>query len=71
MTCSLLNMPKSAFQAYSHECSTHYGFTAEELDFILNYDTRLRLSAVPAQAGRGFGRQVKYRPGRDTGEELE
>jgi hypothetical protein len=28
----------------------HYGFTAEELDFILNYD-------------------IKYRLGRDTGEE--
>ena len=30
----------------------HYGFTAEELDFILNYD-------------------IKYRLGRDTGEEEE
>jgi hypothetical protein len=38
----------------------HYGFTAEELDFILNYDTRLR---------QGFGGQVKYRFGRSTGEE--
>ena len=40
----------------------HYGFTAEELDFILNYDTCLRL---------GFGRQVKYRLGRDTEVEEE
>ena len=38
----------------------HYGFTAAELDFILNCDTRLR---------RGFGGQVKYRLGRDRGEE--
>jgi len=30
----------------------HYGFTAEELDFILNYD-------------------IKYRMGRDAGEEGE
>ncbi len=30
----------------------HYGFTAEELDFILNYD-------------------IKYRMGRDSGEEEE
>jgi len=44
----------------------HYGFTAEpacalhadrELDFIINYDTCLR---------RGFGRQVKYRLGREA-----
>ena len=34
----------------------HYGFMAEELDFILNYDTRLR---------RGFGGQVKPRLSRD------
>lgn len=39
----------------------HYGFKAEELDFILNYDTCLR---------RDFGGQVKYRFGRHTeGEE--
>jgi hypothetical protein len=35
-----------------HPVSGHYGFTAEELDFILNYD-------------------IKYRLGRDTGDEEE
>ena len=38
-----------------------YALTAEELDFIINYDTRLR---------RGFGGQVKYRLGRDAGGEV-
>lgn len=37
----------------------YYGFTDEEMDFIINYDTRLR---------QGFGGQVKYRLGRDDGE---
>jgi len=40
--------------------AVHYGLTAEELDFVVNYDTRLR---------RGFGGQVKYRLGRSAGEE--
>ena len=40
----------------------HYGFTAEELDFILNHDTCLR---------RGFGRQVKYRLGRGVEDEMQ
>jgi hypothetical protein len=48
----------------------HCGFTEEELDFIpslllrtgVNYDTRLH---------RSFGGQVKYRLGRDAGEETE
>jgi len=40
----------------------HYGFPAEELEFILNYDTRLR---------RALGGQVKYRLGRDTETEEE
>lgn len=57
---------------------THYGFkdpplpglwrAGKELDFIINYDTRLRRN--------GFGGQVKYRmglsadrAGRDGGEE--
>jgi hypothetical protein len=35
----------------------HYGFTPEEPDFIINYDTCLHC---------GFGRQVKYRLGRDA-----
>ena len=35
----------------------HYGLTAEELDFILNYDICLH---------RGFGREIKYFLGRDT-----
>jgi hypothetical protein len=38
------------------------GFTAEELDFIVNHDTRLR---------RSFGGRVKYRLGRSMGEEEE
>ena len=46
----------------NRELAGHYGFTAEELDFILNDDTRLR---------QGFGGQVKYRLGRDTEEETE
>jgi hypothetical protein len=33
-----------------HVKNWHYGFTAKELDFIVNYD-------------------IKYRPGRSTGEE--
>ena len=32
----------------------HYGFTEEELDFIINYDTSLRAAR----------RQVKYRMGK-------
>ena len=40
--------------------AVHYGLTAEALDLIINHDTRLR---------RGFGGQVKYRRGRDAGEE--
>jgi hypothetical protein len=38
----------------------HYGFTEEELDFIINDDTRLH---------RAFGGQVKYRLGRGTEED--
>ena len=38
------------------------GFTEEELDFALNYDTRLR---------QGFSGQVKYRLGRETETEKE
>jgi hypothetical protein len=40
----------------------HYGFRAEESDFILNYDTRLRCAAA---------RQVKDRLGRETESEEE
>jgi len=35
-------------------CRSHYGFTEEELDFIINYD--------PARSGAG----IKYRLGRDA-----
>ena len=38
----------------------YYRFTAAELDFIVNYDTRLRCATA---------RQVKYRLGRHSGEE--
>jgi len=38
----------------------HFVLPAEELDFVVNYDTRLR---------RGFGGQVKYRLGRAAGEQ--
>lgn len=38
----------------------HHGFTTEELDYIIHYDTRLR---------RAFGGQVKYRLNRDAGED--
>ena len=41
----------------------HYGFTDEELDFIINYDTRPRRS--------GFGGQVKYRMGGSDGGDAE
>jgi hypothetical protein len=40
----------------------HYGLSAEELDFILNYDTCQRSTT-------SHGGQVKYRLGRDDGEE--
>lgn len=43
----------------------HYRFTEEELDFIIDHDTCLRLRF---RLRRGYGRQVKYRLGRDAGE---
>jgi len=47
--------------------------TAEELDFILNYDTRLRSTTSFRLRALRFDGQVgglvKYRLGRDAGEE--
>jgi hypothetical protein len=41
---------RTSFSGSNRGVAGHYGFTAEELDFILNYD-------------------IKYRLGRDDGEE--
>ena len=55
-------LPKPIPVEIDREPTGHYGFTAAELDFILNYDTRLRLASA---------RQVNYRLGRDTETEEE
>ncbi|HKI68936.1 MAG TPA: hypothetical protein VKA67_05065, partial [Verrucomicrobiae bacterium] len=45
-----------------HVLAVPDGFTVAELDFIINYDTRLRCAGA---------RHVEYRPGRENEEAAE
>lgn len=41
--------PKSILDVIDTVLAGHYGFTAEELDFILNYDIKYRLGRDPEE----------------------
>jgi hypothetical protein len=48
---------KNIIDQFDHVLAKHYGFTDEELHFIINYDIKYRMgmSACDAQAGRDSG----------------
>ncbi len=52
MMSFILEYSKPIIDEIDRILAQHYGFTSEELDFIINYD-------------------IKYRMGRDSGEESE
>ena len=44
-----VNQSKSIIDEIDRVLARHYGFTAEELDFILNYDIKYRLGRDPGE----------------------
>lgn len=43
LQCIYPNASKSIIDAIDQELARHYGFTEEELDFIINYDIKYRM----------------------------
>ena len=56
-------MSKAFLDEIDRVLATHYGFTAEELDFIPS--TQLR-AGIPSTKLRAGNYDIKYRMGRDT-----
>jgi len=44
-TASVATAQAHSFSTIDRVLGEHYGFTAEELDFIINYDIKYRLGA--------------------------
>ena len=48
---------KSIIDEIDQVLAKHYGFTDEELDFIINYDIKYRMGLSAEQAGRNGGEE--------------